>query len=473
MCIAYNPPENSHYCNKDLYDEISLLMLKKCHMHTPFLLVGDLNSRTGLLPDYEVRNDKDPENRIPGRELTLDSRENCDKKTNPMGIKLLDLCKTHDLQILNGRTTGDRGGSFTFHDTMQGASSIDVSVASDTLSTRISSFVVLPQTDISQHCQIVTRIKNLKANIEQVKKTEYPWTPAPKPYKWTENSANQLSTALSSNLVTDAIIECNLNMEHGLVDQAAKKLEEVYTIAADASLDRKTKKSNKSKHPFQHKQKPKKWYDNECRNLKDHSRKLAILKQQQPTNIELRTRHSQALKEYKNMCSKKKYEFEQSQIHELDQMLTNDPTEFWKKWKSFGDTYHTNDIPNADGPRWEKYFRKLFDNDDPTPPPTSSNEGITADTSRLNALITKKELTDAIKSLKNKKAAGLDKLTAEFLKASPERILKILLQLLNTIFTTKTVPKDWCVGIINPIHKEGCKEDPDNLSRYMYRHCFC
>ena len=73
-----------------------------------------------------------------------------------------------------------------------------------------------------------------------------------------------------------------------------------------------------------------------------------------------------------------------------------------------------------------------------------------------------KELVDTIKSLKNKKAAGLDKITAEFLKASPERILKILLQLLNTIFTTKTVPRDWCVGIINPIHKEGCKEDPDN-----------
>ncbi len=127
------------------------------------------------------------------------------------------------------------------------------------------------------------------------------------------------------------------------------------------------------------------------------------------------------------MCSRKKYEFEQSQIHELDQMLTNDPTEFWKKWKSFGDTYHTNDIPNADGTRWEKYFRKLFDNDDPTTPPPSSN-GITADTSRLNAHITMKELTDTIKSLKNKKAAGLDKLTAEFLKASPERILKILLQ---------------------------------------------
>ncbi len=150
-----------------------------------------------------------------------------------------------------------------------------------------------------------------------------------------------------------------------------------------------------------------------------------------------------------------------SQIHELNRMLADDPAEFWKKWKSFGDTYRTNDMPGADGHRWEKYFGKLFDNGDLTPPQPVSN-GIAADTSRLNARITMKELVDVIKSLKNKKAAGLDKITAEFLKASPERILKILLQLLNAIFTTGIVPRDWCVGIINPIHKEGCKEDPDN-----------
>ena len=244
------------------------------------------------MEDFETRGGDQLGGHLPGRELTLSKRANCDKKTNPMGVKLLDLCRTHDLQILNGRTTGDRSGSFTFYDTMQGASTIDVSVASDRLSALVSSFVVLPQTDVSPHCKIVTRIKNLKADIRKAKKEEeYPWVPVPRAYRWSDDSADRLSTALSSTLVTRAIIECNLNMEHGNVDHAAKKLEEVYTIAADASLEKKAaKKTGGSGHPFQHKQKPKKWYDGECRHLKNHSRRLAILKQQQPDNIELRTR---------------------------------------------------------------------------------------------------------------------------------------------------------------------------------------
>ena len=175
-----------------------------------------------------------------------------------MGIKLLDLCKAHDLQILNGRTTGDRGGSFTFHDTAQGASSIDVAVASDTLCSRVSSFVVLPQSDISPHCKIVTRIKNLRANIQPLKKKEYEWIPLPKKYRWTGGSADQLSTALSSPLVCDTIIECNLYIEAGLVDPAAKKLTEVFTRAADVALELKTEGVGRLPHSFKHKQKPKK-----------------------------------------------------------------------------------------------------------------------------------------------------------------------------------------------------------------------
>lgn len=464
LCIAYNPPESSPYCNKNFYDEISLLLLKKCHISSPFLLIGDLNARTGELEDFEQPNETQQngeEESIPGREFDIQKRANCDKKSNPMGTKLLDLCKMHDLQILNGRTAGDRRGLFTFHDTMQGASAIDIAIASDTLSTQINSFVVLPQSDISRHCKIVTRIKNLKGDIGPKKKKEYPWIPVTKNYKWTDNSAEKLSTALNSILVSDKITECNLNMEAGLIDPAAKKLAEVYTIAADAALETKKKKKI-ANHQFKHKKKPRKWYDDECRNLKNISRKLAILKQQNPSNIDIRSRHNIALKEYKKICITKKQQFEQSQIAALDQMLATDPVEFWKKWKSFGDTYSTDSIPNADGERWEKYFRKLFENNDTTPPPSQNPNNISGRAQALNAHITMKELTEIIKSLKNKKAAGLDKITAEFLKASPERIKKVILQLLNLIFTKRIVPKDWCIGVINPIHKDGCKEDPDN-----------
>ena len=84
------------------------------------------------------------------------------------------------------------------------------------------------------------------------------------------------------------------------------------------------------------------------------------------------------------------------------------------------------------------------------------------DLSRLNAVFTMEELLSAIYKLKNKKAAGVDRLLSEFLKASPEAVHKLILRLLNKMYTTHLVPKDKCLGIITPLHKEGPKDDPDN-----------
>ena len=73
------------------------------------------------------------------------------------------------------------------------------------------------------------------------------------------------------------------------------------------------------------------------------------------------------------------------------------------------------------------------------------------------------ELQYAIhKKLKNKKAAGLDKLTSEFFKASPEAVHRLLLQLINIMYTKHLVPKNKNLGVITPIHKDGPKDDPDN-----------
>ena len=95
------------------------------------LLLGDFNSRTGEKLEYTEPDEMD-DNEIP-RDLVPTDRRNCDKSTNSMGEKLLDLCKGHDLQLLNGRMNGDSQGAFTFYDTKEGASAIDIAVTSDPL----------------------------------------------------------------------------------------------------------------------------------------------------------------------------------------------------------------------------------------------------------------------------------------------------------------------------------------------------
>ena len=81
----------------------------------------------------------------------------------------------------------------------------------------------------------------------------------------------------------------------------------------------------------------------------------------------------------------------------------------------------------------------------------------------LNVPFTQEELDHVLdKVLKYGKAAGLDRIQTEFLKAAPKRIREVLLRLIDTIFTSNIVPKGWCIGILNLIHKEGSKDNPDN-----------
>ena len=457
ICVAYNPPSSSKYCNPEIYDEISTHIMQ-C-VTSKILLIGDFNSRTGETLEY-TEPDKMDENEIP-RECIPTSRKNCDKVTNPMGEKLIDLCKGHDLQLLNGRTSGDTQGAFTFYDTKEGASTIDVAVSSDPLYSSIRSFNVCRQDEFSKHCKIVVRIKNLRADLSTVTETEdtYPWIPVSKNYKWNEEYSLNFTRTLLSTEMADKVQECTQYLDAGLVEPAAGKIEELFIKTADIVLDEV--RETRERHPFKHKQKPKKWYDKECRDLKNIVRKYAILKQQNPTSSNTRKQHSEALKEYKKLCASKKAIFEENQIRRLEE-LTSDPTEFWKNWKYFGDSYKTSNPTEVDGKKWETYFARLYQNSN-TSTALPNNLSTTDDDESLNASYSIEELDHVIdKLLKRGKAAGRDRIKAEFLKAAPKEIRELLLRLLNLIFRTNVVPKSWCIGILNLIHKEGSKDNPDN-----------
>ena len=130
-------------------------------------------------------------------------------------------------------------------------------------------------------------------------------------------------------------MECQQYLDAGLVGPATKKLNELFTKAADATLKTKaTRKTTPCK--FKHKAKPKKWFDEECRLHRNKSRKLAIQKQQNPNDIDIRRLHSAALKDYKKICATKKLSFEQHQIQEMEK-TGGDCKEFWKSFIALHD----------------------------------------------------------------------------------------------------------------------------------------
>lgn len=133
--ITYIPPENSVYKTTNVYDEIEGEILRFSSTHKYILLSGDFNSRTGIDEDFStiLSNSHDHSDIVDVNYADClykfnMSRTRCsnDARKNTYGNALLDLCRSHDLFILNGRVEGDKCGMFT----CKNASVVDYNICS-------------------------------------------------------------------------------------------------------------------------------------------------------------------------------------------------------------------------------------------------------------------------------------------------------------------------------------------------------
>jgi len=70
------------------------------------------------------------------------------------------------------------------------------------------------------------------------------------------------------------------------------------------------------------------------------------------------------------------------------------------------------------------------------------------------APITHNEVRRAINSLKNGKAAGIDGIQTELIKAGGKTMVATLTELCNKVWNTETVPADWKDSVIVPLPKK-------------------
>jgi exonuclease III len=166
VCIAYLPPENSSYSrssNKDCIEDLE----KQVQHFSPLgdlLILGDLNARTAREPDYIIN---DTARFVPNSlgykaDTVPPDRLNQDVNTNERGRKLLDMCVSTGLRILNGRKPGDTMGYLTCHK-YNGSSMVDYGLVNEELFNDILYFHVHKSlSHISDHCQISLCIHNLQ-----------------------------------------------------------------------------------------------------------------------------------------------------------------------------------------------------------------------------------------------------------------------------------------------------------------------
>ena len=78
------------------------------------------------------------------------------------------------------------------------------------------------------------------------------------------------------------------------------------------------------------------------------------------------------------------------------------------------------------------------------------------------APLSKEEITNAIKKLKNNRASGNDGITAELLKAGPTELFDWLSELLQQVWSSGRVPQDWKDSVLVPVFKKNDRLICDN-----------
>ena len=110
---------------------------------------------------------------------------------------------------------------------------------------------------------------------------------------------------------------------------------------------------------------------------------------------------------------------------------------------------------------WKDYFTKLL-NTTGDPQDREQDDFVPTFHPILDRIITIDELRKALLLLKNHKASGCDRISAEYLKAFAENSGEILLKIIQGLFSKNAYPSEWTSNFLKPIYKKGETIDPDN-----------
>ena len=284
-------------------------------------------SRTGQAPDYEA-GVIDTNVNVPNQ------RSNENKVINKYGQLLLKFCINTGLKIANGRMFNDNGiGRFTYY-SPNGSSTIDYLILNE--GNIISKFKVLLKSVESDHCPIQFNISNTKlddhddynplkidtcvndkascSNVflwQDEKKQEYQLGLR---NEQTCHAFEEMLCAVTDGCKTDTL--CDLF--NGMIENAISLL---FPARKHISKERKYTKNDFPSNP---------WYDKECKSLKYVVNNIA-------NHRDFNARHGEyniMLRQYKQLIQRKKRQYQQAKLSELENMRTEDPNSYWKFWKS-------------------------------------------------------------------------------------------------------------------------------------------
>ena len=462
---VYLPPENSqYYKDTDIYNGVSmledaLLEIQNVCSNDNFIVFGDMNARTGECNNGGSSNSLsdiwDMQNKDACNEINADhfsKRVSKDKTINSFGKYLLDVCINFDLVILNGLVKNNFCGDFTYV-TKMGCSTIDLFLTSISMVPLCKSLKVLPMIE-SKHAAVSMCVKYQLHNYGQnVSKENSGYVK----FKWKEKNQIDFNNVVNSN-------ESKMRLT-----EAMELIDTNFEAALSLFNDFLYKAGNCMKMNVNYREKPRNiWFDLECeqsrRVVRQHLRRFYNYNRDED-----RLAYAEKRKQYKELLCNKKNEKKNEIICTLQENVNNSIV-FWSCIQSV--IRRKQNQCSITVQQWYEHFFSVFNSTNATYSQDDEfynffqrNEqvrDVDAECSELDDEITVGEVKEALKNLKNNKAAGPDQLINEFYKNSSEVITPFLVKFFNHIFDKGLFPTEWTLSILQPLHKKGDISDPDN-----------
>ncbi|XP_078607973.1 uncharacterized protein LOC144879949 [Branchiostoma floridae x Branchiostoma japonicum] len=278
-------------------------------------------------------------------------------------------------------------------------------------------------------------------------------------YKWYEDRSEEFRNLLHGQSAQALLEQVNLNLQLNELDAAVEKIGEMLEMAAAPMRQKPRQRVNTPNNQEE-------WFDLDCKQAKKVlSRSLHKYRRVQcENNWKI---FKQAKLEYKALVRAKRRAHRENMRTKL-RTVQRDPKEFWRLVKG----KKVNSMGNIGAQEFANYFEGLYN---------ESGEDYTVEESinitellqnmlshsdqfidSLDEEITEQEILDSVKNLKTGKASGIDNLLPEFFKESISVLLPYLKILFNKCFNFGVIPRQWTVGIINPLFKSGRKDEVEN-----------
>ena len=214
--ISYIPPDGSPYYIPETFSQLHNEISGKLSVdsNNSVFIIGDLNARTGVMPDFITTNSVDQDifpndmidfmndvDKLKLAGISLERASQDKGKPNSHGYKLIDLCKNNNLYIVNGRAGQDKGVG-------KGVSLVDYAVASANIFPSIIDFEIRDFEPLFSDIHspvIVTLDSNTTVLSDQTPSSVEDTSPHPR--KWNRTLATEYVDSVDKDVIQSIELE--------------------------------------------------------------------------------------------------------------------------------------------------------------------------------------------------------------------------------------------------------------------------